>query len=115
MTPRTSRRAAAPTPEGTAAPRGSSSLELRTPAGAGTPTAAPAGPDVPQAAVSGEGRERPAGSTEALSGEAFRKAMKAAQSAKAKTQRQQRARPWQGRDPYRKAVPGGKRGSDRAS
>ena len=46
---------------------------------------------------------------EALSGKAFRDALKAANSAKAKTQRQQRARPWTKRDPLRNAVPGGKK------
>ena len=96
-----------------------------------TPAVAEGGPDVPAAeeagsvlpavgrkspeggaAGPGEGaprRSRPPGSTEALSGEAFRKAMRAAQSAKAKTQRQQRARPWSKRDPYAKAVPGGRK------
>jgi hypothetical protein len=72
-------------------------------------SATTAGRDVPRGAVIREGGVHPGGSTEALSGEAFRKAVKAAQSAKAKTQRQQRARPWSKRDPYAKAVPGGRK------
>lgn len=79
------------------------------------PASSPAGPDVLGAAATGgageapQGCSRPPGSQpEALSGKAFRDAFKAANSAKAKGQRQQRARPWTKRDPYRKAVPGGR-------
>ena len=86
-----------------------------------------AGPDAPvptgSHTTAGAGRKQPgpvvAGKTaagpgdqpepEALSGKAFRAAFKAARSAKAKTQRQQRARPWTKRDPLRNAVPGGKK------
>jgi hypothetical protein len=58
--------------------------------------------------VPGEGRGEGAG-VQPLSGQDFRDALKAAQSARARTQRQQRARPWTKRDPYRKAVPGGRK------
>jgi hypothetical protein len=58
-------------------------------------------------AVPGEGG-RGTG-TKPLSGKAFRDALKAAQSAKAKGQRQQRAGSWASRDPYARAVPGGRK------
>jgi hypothetical protein len=86
-----------------------------TPAGEGcAPASSPAGPNVPggRAAEGGEARRGsgpPGSQPEALSGKAFRDALKAAQSAKAKRQRNQRARPWIGRDPLRKAVPGGRK------
>jgi hypothetical protein len=87
-----------------------------TPAGgAGAPAPVPpAGPKQPGARVGREEPSRapgtsPAAEPEALSGEEGRKRWQAALSAKAKGQRQQRARPWTKRDPYRKAVPGGRK------
>jgi hypothetical protein len=81
-----------------------------TPAAGVAAPASAAGPKQPGPAV---GREEPAAGPgdqpEALSGEAFRKAFKAANSAKSARQRNQRARPWIGRDPLRKAVPGGRK------
>ena len=121
---RRARGEAAPAP-----PRAKSSRALAPAAQEGDPAAGAhlvAGPDVPvptgSHTTAGAGRKQPgpvvAGKTaagpgdqpepEALSGKAFRAAFKAARSAKAKTQRQQRARPWTKRDPYRKAVPGGR-------
>jgi hypothetical protein len=89
----------------TAAARGNPAAEVRAPA-----PASAAGPKQPGPTV---GREEPAAGPgdqpEALSGEAFRKAFKAANSAKSARQRNQRARPWIGRDPLRKAVPGGRK------
>ena len=69
-----------------------------------------AGPEQPGPVVAGKTAAGPGDQPEpeALSGKAFRAAFKAARSAKAKTQRQQRARPRTKRDPYRKAVPGGR-------
>lgn len=120
MTPKTSKTAAPAPPRVPSSP-----AEPSAPVAAGRGNPAPgepllealpgAGPDVQRAAMvrggeASKGRERPAGaSPEALSGKAFRDAFKAAKSAKAKGQRQQRARPWQGRDPLRNAVPGGYR------
>jgi len=102
----------------TAAAAGNPGVEVAAPAS--TP-----GPDVPAAAEASapaaveasrrpaRSREGPGGAAgvqpEALSGKAFRDAYKAANSAKAKGQRNQRARPWTKRDPYRKAVPGGRK------
>ena len=65
-------------------------------------------PKQPGPVVVGKAAAGPGDQPEALSGKAFRDALKAAQSAKAKAQRNQRARPWTKRDPYRKAVPGGR-------
>jgi hypothetical protein len=82
------------------------------PAGEVAPVASPAGPRQPGARAGGNPARAPgtspAAEPEALSGEAFRDALKAAQSAKAKRQRNQRARPWIGRDPLRNAVRGGR-------
>ena len=110
-------------------PRAKSSRALAPAAQEGDPAASAhlvAGLDVPvptgSHTTAGAGRKQPgpvvAGKTaagpgdqpepEALSGKAFRAAFKAARSAKAKTQRQQGARPRTKRDPYRKAVPGGR-------
>src|SRR6202034_1198686 len=81
-----------------------------TPAGEGcAPASSPAGPNVPEGGAAGEGRSRPLGvQPEALSGKDFRAAYKKALSGNAKAKRNQRARPWIGRDPLRKAVPGGR-------
>ena len=94
-----------------AAARGPKSPAVEVATSSPAPTA---GPGVPGAAVAeaGEGQEcgtRPLGSTAPLSGKAFRDALKAAQSAKAKARRQQRARPWASRDRYARAVPGGRK------
>src|ERR1700728_3108245 len=74
-----------------------------TPAGEGCPPASsPAGPNVPEGGAAGEGRSRPLGvQPEALSGKDFRAAYKKALSGNGKAKRNQRARPWIGRDPLR--------------
>jgi hypothetical protein len=99
---------------------------LDVPSATGSHTTAASGPDVPVAAqassalpaagnkqpgpaVAGKTAAGPGDQPEALSGEEGRKAWQAALSAKAKTQRQRRARPWVGRDPLRKAVPGARK------
>jgi hypothetical protein len=84
--------------------------ESRSPRSVPPRTDTETGADVPEGGAANQGRSRPPGaSTEGLSGKAFRDALKAAESARAKGQRQQRARPWSKRDPYRRAVPGGRK------
>jgi len=93
------------------------------------PGTAVAGPDVPVAAEASSASaaagneapgpgvdEKPAPGSGASTGKTLAErqkqqlaAIRAARSAHAKGKRNQRARPWQGRDPYRKAVPGGRK------
>ena len=96
---------------------GDAPLEALAGAGLDVPAAAQASSALPAAGYGqpgpAVGREEPAAGPgdqpEALSGEEGRKAWQAALSAKAKTPRQRRARPWQGSDPLRKAVPGARK------
>jgi hypothetical protein len=72
------------------------------------PVSSTVGPGVPGAAVPSEGRERPLGSsTKGLSGTEWQKAARAAVSALHATQRRQGYK--RSRDPFRRAVPGGRK------
>lgn len=117
MTPKTSRATAAAPPAAPCEPSDPLAPVAaegdRSPSSPLLEAAAKGSPDVPEggAATPGEGgsRSRLPGDPPALSGAEGRAAWQAALSANAKGQRNRRARPWTKRDPYRKAVPGGRK------
>jgi hypothetical protein len=88
-------------PPGDASPAG---IRLPVPS---RPRAAQGGPTSPE--VRAGDPPRTSGSTLAERQKEQLAAIQAAQSALAKGQRQRRARPWQGRDPYRNAAPGARK------
>ena len=75
----------------------------------GSHTTAGAGRKQPGPVVAGKTAAGPGDQPEALSGAEARKAIARAQAALNKAKRNRRARPWQGRDRFRNAVPGARK------